>query len=83
MGLDAGVDHLFDHEAPPGAALDRQRHVVTATEPLGEPGTEDVPGGRPDLARAHLTGFRVQIVERGLCPNLGLSRSYTQVVLSA
>src|SRR2546422_2081233 len=66
MGLVLGSHQLFDDEPPASAALDGKRDVVAALEPL-QPIPQRWACGRADLARGHLTGVRVYVIERDLC----------------
>ena len=56
---------LLDHESPPRAALHRERHILTAGEPL-QPVPQRLPASRGDPALPHLPGHGVQIVEGDL-----------------
>ncbi len=66
MWLDFGPHQLFDDESPARASLDGQRHVGAAREPL-QPIAQRWPCGRANLARGHLTGVGVHVIERDLC----------------
>ena len=65
---------LLDDEAPAGAALQGEGHVVAPLEAL-EPGPHLLAVGGGDLAPAHLSGAGVQIVERDL-PAVNVQSSY-------
>jgi hypothetical protein len=56
---------LLDHELP-ARALHRERHIVSAGEPLGQPLPQHPPAGRLDPAAPQLTGDAVQIIEGDL-----------------
>jgi hypothetical protein len=68
LGQQCGDPHplqLLDHEPPPGASLDRERHVLTADGPL-QPVPQRFPADQGDPASPHLPGDGVQIVEGDL-----------------
>jgi len=56
---------LLDYEPPPGAALHRERHIATASEPL-QPLAQRSPGRRGNPAPPDLSSDGVQIVESDL-----------------
>jgi hypothetical protein len=63
----SGCSQLPGDVPPPGAALHRERDVVTAGEP-GEPGAQVRAVGRGDLAAPDLPGRGVEVVEGDLVP---------------
>ena len=67
MRRDAGRGQLPGDIPPPGTPLDRERDILTASEPR-QPGPHVLPVGRGDLAAAHLPGHGVEIVEGDLLP---------------
>jgi len=56
---------LLHHEPPPGAALHRERHIITASEPR-QPGAQRLPARRVDPAPPDLPGHSVEIVKGDL-----------------
>jgi hypothetical protein len=62
---DPGRGQFLGDIPPPGASLDRERHVVVAGEP-GQPGPHVLPVGWGDLAPLDLPGHGVQVVEGDL-----------------
>ena len=65
MGLDAGALQLLDDVAPPRAALQGERHLAAAGEPL-QPLAQPQPIRRRDPSPEHLAGVEIDIVERQL-----------------
>ena len=62
VGLDPGAMQLLDHEAPAGAALQRERRRP-GDDVLREPGADRLPVGRHDPSPADLAGLRLDEVE--------------------
>ena len=56
---------LLHHEPPPRAALHRERHIITASEPP-QPRPKLRPARRIDPAPPHLPGHGVQVVKGDL-----------------
>src|SRR6476661_3244492 len=67
MRCDTGRGQLPSHVPPPGAPLDRERHILNAGEP-GQPGPQVLPVSRGDLPAPHLPGLGVEVVEGDLLP---------------
>jgi hypothetical protein len=67
MRCDTGRGQLLSHVPPPGAPLDRERHILNAGEP-GQPGPQVLPVSRGDLPALHLPGHGVEVVEGDLSP---------------
>ena len=67
MRLHPGPGQLRGHIPPPGARLERERHIGDAFEPF-QPGPQMPPVGRGDLTAHHLPGRQVDIVEGDLLP---------------
>src|SRR5437899_7368832 len=64
--LDPRALKLLDHETPPGAPLDRERHIRAPSEPLRQPLTQHRTARRSDPPPIHTIGVRVEIVEGDL-----------------
>jgi hypothetical protein len=64
--VDPGPLKLLHHETPPNARLNRELHIGTTGEPLGQPPAQHRPTRRGDPPSQQLAGISVQIVERDL-----------------
>ena len=64
MHLGTDRAQLLDHEAPAGRRLERRLDLLSI--PAAQPAPEAEPIGRPDATTAHLTGGRVERIERDL-----------------
>src|ERR1700677_240560 len=60
--LHAGPSELLGHEPPPGAALQRERHLTPPGQRF-QPASQVIPGRGTDLTGANLTGLGVHPVE--------------------
>jgi alpha/beta hydrolase fold len=66
--LDPGALHLFHDVPPAGTPLHRQRHLLRAGEPAGQPDPQMLPVRRGDPPAGHLPGHGVQVIEGDLLP---------------
>jgi hypothetical protein len=67
MRCGTGRGQLLSHVPPPGAPLDRERHILNAGEP-GQPGPQVLPVSRGDLPALHLPAHGAGVVEGDLFP---------------
>ena len=67
MRHDPGSRQLLRDIPPPSAPLDRERGILTASEPR-QPGPQVLPVSRADLPAAHLPGHGAGVVEGDLLP---------------
>ena len=67
MRRNAGRGQLLHDIPPPRAPLDRERHILTTSEPA-QPGPQVLPVRRADLPALHLPGHGVEVVEGDLLP---------------